>query len=155
MSKERNKAVPAVYVILRHDGKVLLMERKNTGYYDGHYSLCAGHVDAGELPIPGMIREAKEELGITFDPKDLKLVHAMYREKHDDTGDRMDFFFETEHWSGEIENKEPHKCGHIGWFASNELPKNIMSHVKFALECVQKGIMYSELSAKDIKNLSA
>ena len=41
--------VPAAYVLLRRDGRVLLHLRSNTGYRDGHWATAAaGHVEQGE-----------------------------------------------------------------------------------------------------------
>jgi len=64
MAKDRNKSVPASYLILRRGNEILLMRRKGSGYYDGWYSVPAGHVEAGELPMNALIREIKEELSI-------------------------------------------------------------------------------------------
>ena len=73
MKRERNKAVPAVYLILeRDDGCILLMRRCNTGYQDGNYNLPSGHVEDGELPKAAMVREAKEEIGIDVAQEDLE-----------------------------------------------------------------------------------
>jgi 8-oxo-dGTP diphosphatase len=145
MFKERNKAVPAVYLLLKKGGDILLMRRQGSGYFDGWYSVPAGHVDADELPLAGLVREVKEELGITIDPKDTRLVHTMYRTKHDETGDRVDLFFETEKWSGEPAIMEPHKCDDIRWFPLNALPENIVPCVKSAIQSVEKGVVYSEI----------
>jgi 8-oxo-dGTP diphosphatase len=77
--KERFKLIPAVYLLLRQDDEVLLLRRANTGYQDGKYSLIAGHLDGDELATEGMIREAKEEAGITIVKEDLKFVHLAHR----------------------------------------------------------------------------
>ena len=37
MPKERFKVVPAVYLIIKNDNKILLSLRENTGYMDGYY----------------------------------------------------------------------------------------------------------------------
>ena len=105
----------------------------------------AGHVDVGELPVAGLIREAIEELGIIIKPKDAQLVHTMYRTKHDETGDRIDLFFVVRKWAKEITNAEPHKCDDIHWFLVDSLPENMMHHVKDAVTNVEKGVLYSEL----------
>ncbi len=94
MDIERNKSVPAVYMILEKDNKILLGRRQNTGYYDGWYGLPAGHIEVKELPMIAGVREAKEELGIDLDIKDLQFVHAEYRTAHDRTGDRAIIFSE-------------------------------------------------------------
>ena len=143
--KERHKAVPSSYLILKKDGEILLGRRINTGYYDGWYTVPAGHVEPGELPLESLLREAQEEIGISFEKKDAQLVHTMYRTRHDETGDRADYFFVVERWSGEVKNMEPNKCDDLGWFTLNDLPKNMMHHVRLALNLYQKGVHYSEL----------
>ncbi|MBI2635632.1 MAG: NUDIX domain-containing protein [Parcubacteria group bacterium] len=144
ISKERNKAVPAVYLFLRKGKEILLGRRRGSGYYDGWYSVPAGHVEAGELPIGGLVREMKEELGIDINPKDLILVHTMYRTKHDETGERLDLFFKCKKWFGEVRINEPDKCDDLRWFPIKKLPENMMHHVKTALENSEKRIPYSE-----------
>lgn len=143
--KERNKAVPAVYVFLERDGKFLLMRRANTGYEDGNYQNPAGHVDAGELPIEAAIREAKEEVGVDIQKEDIELVHVTYRTKKDETGDRIDFFFKTCVWTGEITNKEPEKCDELMWVSPDALPPNTVEHIKHVVAGIQKGVLFSEI----------
>ena len=47
----------------RADWEILLHQRKNSGFYDGHYSLVAGHMENGEGIYAAAIREAQEEIG--------------------------------------------------------------------------------------------
>lgn len=146
---ERNKAVPASYLILEKGKEVLLLRRYNTGYQDGNYSLPAGHVDAGELPTETAIREAKEEIGISVDPKNIVLVHVLYRESNDKTGDRIDFFYKTTHWTNEIRNLEPNKCDELAWYPLDNLPVNMTREVGHLFRALAKGVYFSELRAKD------
>lgn len=150
MSKDRNKAVPAVYILLKQDDKILLTRRANTGYMDGLYSLPSGHVEASELPIAGIIREAKEEIGIDLKPEDVHFVHAMYRVQQDPTGDRIDIFFKGDKWTGTISNTEPDKCDDVAWFPLNALPDNMIDHIKLVIGCSEKGVVYSELDANNV-----
>jgi len=147
---DRNQAVPASYLILKDNDKVLLARRVNTGYYDGYYSIPAGHIEAGELPIDALLREVKEEIGIDVVRDSVSLAHTMYRTKHDPTGDRADYFFVATEYKGNIENKEPHKCDDIQWFPLDELPEKTMHHVRDAIEAIEKGIIYSELGMDKI-----
>lgn len=150
--KERNKAVPAVWLILmRKDGKILLGRRQNTGYRDGDYNLPAGHIEPGELPKDSMIREAKEEVGIKLNKEDLKFVHVSYRPKHDETGDRVDFFFLASKWKGEVTNAEPQKCNELKWVNPYKLPKNIPPHVKYMIRYALRGIVFSEFDKSFLK----
>lgn len=154
ISKERNKAVGAVYLFLIKENKILLMRRNNTGYYDGYYSAPAGHIEEGELSTEALIRETKEEIGIDINAKNIEFAHVMYRTKHDDTGDRLDMFFITSKWIGEIQNCESHKCDEVVWFELDKLPKKMMPHVKYALMKYQNGINFSELGISEIDNLN-
>jgi len=143
--KNRNKAVPATYLILRRGNEVLLMRRQGSGYYDGWYSTPAGHVEEGELPLDCLIRETKEELGIAVDKRNIKLIHTMYRTKHDETGDRADYFFVVTKWEGEPTIREPNKCDDMRWFSVRALPNNMMHHVRDAIERMESGESFSEL----------
>ncbi len=149
---ERNKATTAVYLLLRKDDKVLIARRCNTGYEDGNYQVPAGHIDAGELPTEAMIREAKEEVGIDLKKEDLKLVHVSFRPKHDETGDRVDYFFEAVRWSGQVIIAEPEKCDDLCWVKPTELPENVTPHVRVAIECTERGEVFSELGIDFLKS---
>lgn len=139
---QRNSAVPASYLILEREGKILLMRRFQTGYQDGNYGLPAGHVDEGEYPAETMVREAKEEIGINLAPEDLVCVHVAYELPHDATGNRVDFYFAAKNWSGEPVIIEPHKCDALRWASLEELPENVIPKVRLALEAIHGGRMF-------------
>lgn len=75
--RERHKAVPAVYLFLKKDGRIFLMRRMNTGYEDGNYMVPSGHVEKGESLTDAMIRETMEEVGVSVRKEDLRLVHTV------------------------------------------------------------------------------
>jgi 8-oxo-dGTP diphosphatase len=142
---EHFRLIPAVYVILRRGNEVLLLRRANTGYQDGKYSIPAGHLDGDELGTNGIIREAKEEAGITIDPKDLKLVHIAHRLSREQVGqERLDLFFEAAKWEGEPTNMEPHKCDDLSWFPLDDLPAEIIPFIARVFRDISKGVVYSE-----------
>lgn len=143
--KDRFKLIPAVYLILRREDKVLLLRRANTGYQDGNYSLIAGHLDGDELGTNGIVREAKEEAGITVEPSKLKFVHVSHRLSRNQVGqERIDLFYELLEWEGEVTNAEPEKCDDLSWFSINDLPDNMLPFIKLVLQAVAKGENYSE-----------
>jgi len=145
MEEKRLKAVPASYLVLMKDGKVLMQRRFNTEYEDGKYSFPAGHVETGENFTQCVVREIKEEIGIDLKPEDVKVVHIMHRNSNEaEIGNRIDTFFVAEKWDGEIENKEPNKCDDLSWFDLNNLPENIIPYVKQAIDCIIKKEFYSE-----------
>jgi 8-oxo-dGTP pyrophosphatase MutT (NUDIX family) len=147
MKKIRHKIVPASYLILIKNDKVFLLRRYNTGYHDGMYGLCAGHVEEKETFREAIIREAKEEVGIDLKIKDLKIIHVMQRyalPNPVELRDRVDIFIKVDKWKGEPKNMEPHKCDDANWFSLNSLPKNTIPFVRKVLENIRKGQFYSE-----------
>ncbi len=137
----RNRYPVAVHLFFMQEKKVLLLRRYNTGYEDGHYSVVAGHVEAGETVTQAAAREAQEEVGVVIDPQNMAVNQVMHRKSNDE---RVDFFILIHRWSGEIVNHEPEKCDHLAWFLLDRLPENIIPYVKRALENYQNGIFYSE-----------
>lgn len=145
MVKKRHQNVPASYLTLFKDNKVLLLRRFNTGYEDGNYSMVAGHVDPGETFTQCIIREAKEEAGIDLKPENLEFVHVMHRDSHsDEYNERIDTFFVAKKWNGEIVNKEAHKCDDLSWFDLDNIPENTIPHIKQALSKIKNKEFYSE-----------
>ena len=135
----------ACYLLLKKGNKTLLLLRQNTGFQDGNYSLISGKVEAGESLLQSVIREAEEEAGILVDEQAIALVHTLHRKTADQQTNWIDFFFKASAWSGEIENKEPEKCGGLNWFESTSLPMNIVPYVEITLRNIQNGILYNEM----------
>ncbi len=68
----------------------------------------------------------------------------MHRSKNDADCERIDLFFGADEWSGHIKNAESEKCEDLGWFPLNKFPKNIIPHVKQAVDNIGNKIYYSE-----------
>lgn len=83
-SSERYKIIPAVFLVLIKDDKVLLQRRYNTGHQDGNYGLAAGHLEDGETLMGGLRREIKEEINIDIKAEDIKLIHVQDSISDDD-----------------------------------------------------------------------
>lgn len=143
MGKHLPTNILASYLVLKKDGKVLLVKRQNSGYCDGQWSLPAGHVEAGENFTQALIREMKEELGIELTIADLRLAHINHR-KAEDKSERVNAFFLAEKWVGEIQNKEPEKCSALEWFPLDALPEDAVPYVREILGDIQTGVWYGE-----------
>lgn len=143
---DRFKLIPAVYLVIRDGDRILMLQRKNTGYHDGDFSLPAGHVDGGEALAAAAAREAMEELGITVTDTDLRLAYVMHRrsEVPDNADERVDFYFEVSSWQGEASNMEPEKCSALEWFDVTNLPGNTVPTVRKALEAIAAGESYGD-----------
>ena len=143
--KERfkNGIVADLLIMKNEDGnkKILLAKRKNTGYKDGEYEIPGGHLEENEDLYEAMIREAKEELGISLQREDLKIIHIM----HHYTGNRMNFIFTTEREDLEPRIMEKDKCEELKWFNINNLPENTMKKVKKIIDYIISGELYSKM----------
>jgi ADP-ribose pyrophosphatase YjhB (NUDIX family) len=143
MTKERFKIIPTVYLILLKGNKILLARRYNTGFHDGEYSFPAGHLDGNETMVQTMIREAKEEIGVSLSPSDLQLVHVMHRKEPNE--ERVNLFFTAKNWESEPKIMEPHKCDDLNWFDLDNLPDNIIPYIKQVIACLRENKFYSEI----------
>ena len=146
MKKERFRAIPAVYLSLIKDNKILLLLRKNTGFRDGYYGLVSGHLEPDETIMEAMAREAKEEAGIDIDLSDLELQHVLNRQELGN--ERIDFFFNAKKWTCDIINNEPHKCDGLEWFNLDELPDNIVDYIDQVLKDIKGNKMYREIKKR-------
>lgn len=55
---------------------MLFARRQNTGYVDGKWDFAgSGHVDENETAAQAVVREAKEETGISIDVVNVKFAH--------------------------------------------------------------------------------
>jgi 8-oxo-dGTP diphosphatase len=139
MTGERFKLVSAVHLFLIRENHVLLLRRFNTGYADGSYSVVAGHLDGGEPVKNAMIREAREEVGVSIAPEDLDVVGVMHRQSEDE---RIDWFLAASTWVGQVTNAEPGKCDHLDWFPLDALPDNTIPYVRRAIDNYRRGAWF-------------
>lgn len=140
--KEHIKMVATAHLILKKWNEILFLQRANTGYADGMYSVVAGHADGNESVKEAMMREAREEAGIVVKLEDLRFVLVLHRL---DDREQIDFFFEAKEWEGEIINREPHKCSDLSWFPLDNLPANTIPYIAQAIESYRNGTNYLEM----------
>jgi 8-oxo-dGTP diphosphatase len=133
---------PVDLFLLLHDGpSVLLALRRNTGYHDGRWNLPSGKLEHGEDARSGLIREAREEVGIRLPPSSLRLaatVHHRAAPSHARIG--LVFaaaFAPASH--GTPVNAEPHKCGGIGWFPAASLPAAMSDYSAACVDAWRSG----------------
>jgi len=62
------------------------------------------------------------------------LARSYHRLNYSKDQERVDFFFEASVWQGEVKNVEPEKCDNLTWFAIDNLPDDIIPHVRLVLE---------------------
>ena len=84
----------ACVVLVDRHGRLLLQERDEHPVIDPEkWGMCGGHLEPGEDPLTGAVRELEEETGVLLAPEDLTLVeiatvfHAAY-----DSHDELSFY---------------------------------------------------------------
>ena len=119
--------------------EILMLLRDNTGYLDGMYDLPGGHLEEGEDIFDAMIREAKEEIGITIKRKDLEMLHIFHGFKKG----KLKFVFKANKYEGVPLNNEPNQCKELKWFEIDNLPKNIIPNIKREIKNIKNKEFYS------------
>jgi 8-oxo-dGTP diphosphatase len=127
-------------LLLNSDEEILFGHRQNTGFEDGAYHLPSGHLEAGESVTQALIREAKEEVGITVAAEHIEFSHVMHNSS---SGGRVAFFFTVRQWEGVPENQEPEKCSELRWFSLSALPAHMIDYCRVALTRVGAGQPFS------------
>lgn len=129
----RFKITGDVHLLLLDGDKILFGRRQNTGFEDGAYHPPSGHLEAGESVTTAVIREAKEEIGVTIAAEAIEFAHVMHNSS---SGGRVAFFFTVRQWEGAPENREPQKCGELRWFPLTALPGHMIAYCRTALDHV-------------------
>lgn len=149
-----HEGIPAgVHIILECEGRVFMMRRAGTGFFDGLWSLPGGHVERGESLRDTAIRELAEETGVHVAAQDLDYLGVVHRQS--DTN-RIDFFFRASRWRGKPAIREADKCDAQEWFAREALPETTVAYVREALSCDGSGWFFeSGFSASHDKSNAA
>ena len=84
----------ACVVLVDRRGRLLLQERDEHPAIDPEkWGMCGGHLEPGEDPLTGAVRELEEETGVVLAPEELELVESLrvFHEAYD-SWDRMTFY---------------------------------------------------------------
>ena len=125
------------WIICDSEWKILFQKRQNTWYMDRWYQLPSGHLEGTETMEEWLIRELKEEIGIS--PTSLKISHITHR----NAGDRVYFtiFAEIFTYDGEIQNLETEKCSELRFIdIENDDTSNIVPYNLEVLDWIKNGI---------------
>lgn len=107
--------------IIRHNGQVLIAQRKQGAHEGLLWEFPGGKLESGESPEEGLIREIKEELDIDISVDDIfKVVsHCYDKERH-----VMLLVYLCQYLSGKPKTKD---CQDFRWVTPDE-----MNHYTFA-----------------------
>jgi 8-oxo-dGTP pyrophosphatase MutT (NUDIX family) len=140
MPPERYTSVIDVHLLLRRDGKILLLRRAGNTYASGQLCLPSGHVEEGEDVLRAVIRETREECGLAFGPGELRLALSIHQRNRGTAHARIGFAFEpVGRWEGEPVNAEPHKHSELVWADPGDLPPDTVDYTAAIIGAVERG----------------
>ncbi len=68
-------------IIINEEGKILLEKRSpNKKQSPNKWALCAGHIEAGDVPEKAIVREMEEEIGARISIDDLEFIKVARRD---------------------------------------------------------------------------
>lgn len=134
-----NKFKNVADALIWFDNKVLLGKRKNTKSFNDYYDGVGGKLEDGELPLDAIIREIKEEAGLTiYWPT---LINSDLFISQD--GERQIFIYET--WLPlkefkNVKNMEPNKKYEWKLFSREEALKlKLIPRLNYYIASVKLG----------------
>ncbi len=116
-------------IVLNEENKLLLGKRINA-YKSGFYGMPGGRAKVGEKLLDAVKRELIEETGLQANSTELV---GVVRENQGSYS-FVHFGFIIKEATGNLENKEPHKCEGWDWYSLDNLPKEILPGHKAIIE---------------------
>lgn len=108
-----------VAVVVTHNGRVLLIRRKNV-HGSGSWSTPGGHLEFGEMPDQCAIREAQEEVGIEI--ANVRFIAATNDIFEPDGKHYITLWMEGTLITGEPKISADYEVADFGWFEWDSLP---------------------------------
>ncbi|MEU8485036.1 NUDIX domain-containing protein [Streptomyces sp. NPDC048641] len=127
--------VAAVIVHDKATNRVVLLQRsENAKFAQGKWDLPVGKSEPGEPITETAVRELFEETGLTVKPEALKVAHIIHGARGVEAPNGfLTVVFATHEWTGEPENREPHKHAQVQWVDTDAIPDEFVETTASAL----------------------
>jgi mutator protein MutT len=110
--------IEATICEITHDGKLLLQRKAAGRFGEGKWNGPGGKVDPGETSMEGVIREVREETGLTIhDPELLGNIDFYFGEKP--RPDWTTYVYRVTSFTGRL---KPNEEGEVRWFRIEDIP---------------------------------
>ena len=114
-----------VAALIFHTGRILLgLRSAGRDFYPNVWDMFGGHVEPGELPDQTLVRELKEELGITPTEwtylETLTLPISSPDPQNQPAETLMVYLYRVTKWKGTPYNRQPEEHSVIHWFSVAE-----------------------------------
>lgn len=104
---------------------MLLHPRRHAGRRDGWCFLAgSGHADAGESAPDALIRESREELGVTVRRENIRFAHLSHCAEATGENPYYNLYFIVTRWEETPRIMEPEKSAALRFFDAAHLPEN-------------------------------
>ena len=118
MARTEEVELTNMCMICDGNGNVLVQDKKNHPTWHG-WNFPGGHVEPGEFVTPSVIREIREETGLTVEKPRLCGIKEFHRSK--DGKRYIVFLYVANRFSGELKASTE---GEIFWYPLRELPSS-------------------------------
>ncbi|MFJ1974071.1 NUDIX domain-containing protein [Streptomyces sp. NPDC087903] len=126
-------------------GRILLgLRHPSSAFAPDTWHFLAGHCER-EAAIDCLVREAKEEAGLTIAPEDVELVHTVHLVDGPTARPRIGLVFQARSWTGTPQVLEPDRCSEWRWWDPKVLPAAVVPYTRRAIDGILAGRPYSEL----------
>lgn len=115
MSKDKTERVELTVLCLISRGDQILLQNRVKKDWQG-YTLPGGHVEPGESVVDAVVREMREETGLTVEAPRLSGIKQFPMEG----GRYLVFLFKADRFSGELHSSAE---GQMHWVKRSDLPK--------------------------------
>ncbi|MFC0598185.1 NUDIX hydrolase [Streptomyces palmae] len=126
-------------------GRILLgLRHPASAFAPNTWHFLAGHCER-EAAIDCLVREAREEAGLTIAPADVELVHTIHLIDAPGARPRIGLVFRARSWTGTPEVLEPDRCTQWRWWKPQDIPAEVVPYTRAAIEGIRAGRPYTEL----------
>jgi 8-oxo-dGTP diphosphatase len=106
-----------VLCLIQKDGKILLQNRVKTDWQG--YAFPGGHIEVGESIVDAVVREVREETGLTiYNPALCGVKQFPLKDGKYENGRYLVFLFRADQFTGEVTSSDE---GEMRWIAKEEL----------------------------------